>query len=301
MPATYYALGLVGYPLGHSFSPQLHTTALRECSLCGEYRLYPLASTPQGLKDLRELMEKVRNRELQGLNVTIPYKRTASILVDCLSSIAQGSGAVNTVLFREGELIGENTDVDGFWRDLARSFPTLTRSQEGCNTPTQPEPISCREALVLGAGGSARAVVYALCRASWKVVIAARRQEQVNELAADFSAYHHLIFGRELSWSALHEVITQHDIRLIVNTTPLGMPPYEDLSPWCEGLPFPRQAVLYDLVYNPAETLLIKQARLAGLEAVNGLGMLLEQAALSFELWTGIHPPVEAMRKAIQE
>ena len=154
-------------------------------------------------------------------------------------------------------------------------------------------------ALVIGAGGSACAVVYTLVRKGWRVTIAARRLEQAQELA-----YRYLGGGPEAIISAIKlsksEIISlEMPISFIVNTTPIGMWPNIDDSPWPENLSLSNDAMVYDLVYNPSETKLVKEARAAGLIAVTGLGMLIEQAALAFERWTGIPANRDAMRNAV--
>jgi shikimate dehydrogenase len=304
VPQAYFALGLVGYPLGHSLSPLLHTAALKACGLQGEYRLYPVTPSGGELETLRSLLDEVRRGRLQGLNVTIPHKQAVLPFLDHLSPTAQGVGAVNTIFYRDGRLVGENTDVAGFWADLAKNFPSPTGSGVSGEGPAgggrgdhgdQLPP----EALVLGAGGSARAVVYSLSQAGWSVVVAARRLEQVRELVKTFSVLKYPVSERELSQASLADLISGHEIRLIVNTTPLGMRTYLDASPWPAGLAFPERAFVYDLVYNPPQTVFMHQARLAGLGATNGLGMLLEQAVLSFELWTGVRPSIDILRKAL--
>jgi shikimate dehydrogenase len=200
---------------------------------------------------------------------------------------------VNTVLLEEGRVIGDNTDAPGFLADLHNLLDT----QPGTNISQQ------HFALVLGAGGSARAVVYALLKTGWRVVIAARRLEQAQALAAGFqpSALSVQLKAIRLSRASLiacHELWSA-DMPLIVNTTPLGMSPRVDASPWPAQVPFPKNARVYDLVYNPGETALVRAAREAGLAAATGLGMLIEQAALSIERWTGQIAPREAMRQAV--
>jgi shikimate dehydrogenase len=145
------------------------------------------------------------------------------------------------------------------------------------------------KALVLGAGGSARAVVYGLLHDRWDVTIAARRAEQAKQLAASFLQHKLRITNYELS------TIDLSSITLIVNTTPVGMTPNIDQSPWPENLPFPHQAAIYDLVYNPRETKLVREACAQGLRATTGLGMLIEQAALAFEIWTEHDPSHQLM------
>ena len=154
-------------------------------------------------------------------------------------------------------------------------------------------------ALVIGAGGSACAVVYTLVRRGWWVTIAARRLKQAQEIAYRYSSEdsNTLISAIKLNKSQINRV--ELPISLIVNTTPIGMFPNIDDSPWPENLSLPNDAMVYDLVYNPSETKLVKGTRAAGLIAVTGLGMLIEQAALAFERWTGIPANRDAMRNAV--
>jgi shikimate dehydrogenase len=149
------------------------------------------------------------------------------------------------------------------------------------------------QVLVLGAGGSARAVVYSLANVGWTVTVAARRIEQAQELATCCSPLVNACSFSELS------ALDLSTLSLIVNTTPIGMSPNINASPWPVGLAFPQNALVYDLIYNPRETLFVRQARAAGLCATTGLGMLVEQAALSFERWTGCTPPRDVMFNAV--
>jgi len=272
-------LGLIGYPLRHSLSPEIHIAALKACGLEGDYSLFPVS--PDDKQGLKSLLNRVRTGEITGLNVTIPHKQNVIPLLDKLTPTAQAIGAVNTIYLRDNKLIGDNTDALGFSADLKKFLTTETQRHGDIN------------ALVLGAGGSARAVVYALVNSGWNVTIAARRIEQAQELAASFTNYELQITNYE---SFIHHPST---FNLIVNTTPLGMTPNADQSPWPENLPFPNAAV-YDLVYNPRETKLVHNARSQGLPATTGLGMLIEQAALAFELWTGCNPPRGVLWNAVE-
>lgn len=277
---------LTGWPLGHSLSPLLHGAALSALGLKGEYHLLPVP--PGDSFALEALLEQVRGGQLQGLNVTIPHKQAVLPLLDELSPAARAIGAVNTLWMREGRLVGENTDAPGFLADLyAHLGDRLAENgRERC-------------AWLLGAGGSARAVAFALASEGWRVVVAARRLEQAEALAASLGSW--LDSGRfvPVSLAALPEGGVACP-QLIVNATPLGMTPQVDTSPWPEGLAFPRGACVYDLVYNPPETRLVREARRAGLEAVTGLGMLVEQAALALEKWIGLPVPREVMFRAVE-
>lgn len=286
---NFLKLGLVGWPLEHSLSPRMHNAALQTLGLAGEYRLYPIPPLPEGVTALAELLDRMRQGELKGLNVTIPHKQNVLSLLDEMTPAAQAIGAVNMIYSQGKHLTGNNTDAPGFLADLKRVFPSIFQ---------EPAPT----ALVLGAGGSARAVVYALAQAGWQVMVAARRVQQAEELAAsltlDRSTSINLSTSRVIPLQ-LQESTFAIPFSLLVNTTPLGMFPNIDTSPWPGGALFPAGAAVYDLVYNPPETALLRAARVAGLPTVNGLGMLFEQAVVAFETWTGRPAPREAMRSAL--
>jgi len=274
--------GLIGYPLGHSLSPILHTAALRACNLQGDYSLYPVE--PNDLPSLRDVLNKIRTGELTGLNVTIPHKQNIIQFLDELTVSACTIGAVNTIYLKEDKLIGDNTDAPGFLTDLNGFLKEDTDLIEEKDE---------KSVLILGAGGSARAVIYALQNAGWAIDIAARRIEQAQRLAN-----RHL---RVIPYDSFHISKLLSEIQLVVNTTPVGMSPNINASPWIDGLAFPQGAVVYDLIYNHRETLLVKQARVSGLRATTGAGMLIEQAALSFQLWTGQKIAHNVMLDAINE
>ncbi len=303
---TTILLGLIGFPLGHSRSPAIHNAALRALGLEGEYRLYPAPPLPEGELELEYYLNELRIGDILGLNVTIPHKQSVLGRLEDLTPTAQTIGAVNTILTYNGRLRGENTDAAGFLADLQRLAPDLFQGPLDLVGGGSFDKVGKRpSALVLGAGGSARAVVCALIKAGFNVTIAARHLEQADQIFCNFQQTvdgesHHSIV---LDCPGLTDFIKQSPspTSLIVNTTPLGMSPQIEASPWPDGLDFPKQAVLYDLVYNPAETTLMRQARRAGLSAFGGLGMLVEQAALAFTLWTGLPAPREIMREAAKQ
>jgi shikimate dehydrogenase len=276
-----FKLGLIGFPLGHSLSPHLHAAALRSTGLTGDYQLFPIQPFPEGQPALIELLRRLRQGDLHGLNVTIPHKQNVIPLLDELTPAAGAIGAVNTLYYRDGRLVGDNSDAAGFMTDLARFAPFTAGGQ----------PMT---ALVLGAGGSARAVVYALAHAGWQVRIAARRLEQARQLVESLKEFIGGLVAVPLEPAALTQPFS-----LLVNTTPLGMSPASFARPWPAELPFPSQAFVYDLVYNPPETRLVQEARAAGLRATNGLGMLVEQAILAFETWTARRPARQALWDAV--
>jgi shikimate dehydrogenase len=268
-------LGLIGYPLSHSLSPVIQTAALQSCGLEGDYSLFPIQ--PEDKQGLKDLLDRVRRGEIRGLNVTIPHKQNVIEFLDGLTPTANAIGAVNTIYQQSSKLMGDNTDAPGFLSDLKRFLTTeILRHGES-------------RALVLGAGGSARAVIYALLQDGWEVTIAARRMEQVQQLRNSFPD--HTLHITDFAFSN----IDISGISLIVNTTPVGMTPNVDQSPWPDNLPFPAGAGIYDLVYNPRETRLVRDARSQGRPATTGLGMLIEQAALAFEIWTDHFPSREIL------
>ena len=275
-------LGLIGYPLGHSLSPKIHSAALKAAGLEGDYSLFPIH--PDDIQGLKDLLARIRSKEILGLNVTIPHKQNVIPLLDDLTPSARSIGALNTIFFKDGKLIGHNTDAPGFLGDIQRCFPSLQKPGN---------------ALVLGAGGAARAVVSALLSDGWQVTLAVRPADvgQAEGLISSFNqdGLRHFV---EMTAEGLSSL--SGGIKLIVNTTPLGMSPASDTCALPEDFPFPSGAAVYDCVYNPRDTLLVKRARSAGMPAETGLGMLIEQAALAFEIWTGHNPPRDILRTAAE-
>jgi shikimate dehydrogenase len=277
MQSKFFQLGLIGYPLGHTFSPLIHTAAFKTCGLHGNYSLYPIPpDKPQGLTDL---LKRIRAKEIHGLNITFPHKLNVIPLIDELTPTAEAIGAVNTIYMRRNKLVGDNTDADGFLTDLKLTTGVPTFGQRP-------------SALILGSGGAARAVIYALSNDGWNITVSARSPGRLQEFVRRFNNIDIMDFNA---------LASQHsNYNLIVNTTPLGMIPNDDQSPWPE-MPFPIGAVIYDLVYNPRITKLVKAARAQGLSAVTGMGMLIEQAALAFEIWTGHSPSRPVLLEAVNQ
>ena len=253
-------LGILGHPVGHSLSPAMHEAALRELGIGGGYERL---DTPPAR--LSERLREVR-RGFRGVNVTVPLKELVVPLLDGLSPAARAIGAVNTVVNEGGRLLGENTDAAGFLRSLEEAG------------------VGGRRAVVLGAGGAARAVVYALRGAGYEVGIVNRTRARAEALARAFGA----------------RVVGPADVReadLVVNATSVGLG-----DPSATPLPaefLPSSGFAVDLVYRPLRTRFLREAEERGLAVVDGLGMLLWQGVLAFELWTGREAPVEAMRRAL--
>lgn len=277
---------LLGYPLSHSLSPAMHNAALREVGLNDwRYDAMPIES-----ERLSEAVQLIRGDDYAGANVTVPHKEKIISLLDGITPVAEAIGAVNTIVKvgadgrpplrgEPSRLIGHNTDAAGLLADL---------HMHGVK-------IQDRVVLVLGAGGSARAAVAACAGMGAKIKIIARRRDQAESLISNLQLP---ITVYDLTINDLHRA--SHDCSLILNCTPLGMNPNMDSSPWFDSVPFPKESFVYDLVYNPRETKLVKQARAQGLNAATGLGMLIEQGALAFELWTGVSAPRKLMRETVE-
>jgi shikimate dehydrogenase len=287
LSTRYFQLGLIGYPVSHSLSPKIQNAAIKACELEGNYSLFPVH--PDDLQGLKDLLARVRSGEITGLNVTIPHKQNVIPLLDELTPTAKAIGSVNVIYLRDQKLVGDNTDAQGFLADLKRFLATVPSGDD--KTLRHGE----LNALVLGAGGSARAVVYALLNDGWKVTIAARRFEQAQQLSQSFPNYELPVTNYQLSTFQLS------NLQLIVNTTPIGMTPNIDQSPLPQNISIPKETMIYDLVYNPQETRLVKDARAQDLQATAGLGMLIEQAALGFQLWTGHPAPRDVMCAAVDQ
>ena len=274
-------VGLLGWPVSHSLSPAMHNAAFAHLEL--DWRYVPLPVDPARPQAIPEAVAGLRALSLRGANVTVPHKQAVMRCVDRLTPAAEVIGAVNTlVVEKDGSLLGDNTDAAGFIGDLRDHGVDL---QE-------------RHVLVLGAGGSARAVVYGLAQAgAARIAIANRTVATAQALAAALQPH---VPGCPLTALALPAdlpgLAAQAD--LIVNCTSLGMTPNVDTSPWPDELPFHSGQIVYDLVYNPADTRLLRQAARAGVQAIGGLGMLVWQGAFAFERWTGTPAPVDIMRAA---
>ncbi len=270
-------IAIIGHPLAHSLSPVFQQAALDYCQL--DIKYVAKETKPE---ELEAAIAGLRLPDSLGANVTVPYKERVLPLMDGTDYLAGRIGAVNTIVSRNGRLTGYNTDAYGFIEALRR---------KGCFAPRG------KKALLLGAGGAARGVAFALAREGASLVIANRTLSRAESLAEDLAEE-----GASVTSVPLASVDQRvaRDCQLIVNCTTVGTrgSPGEQMSP----LPvesIPPTALVYDLVYNPPETPFLRLARQKGAATLNGLPMLVYQGSASFELWTGRTAPVEVMFESV--
>jgi shikimate dehydrogenase len=266
-------VGLIGYPVEHSLSPAMHNAAFAHLGLGYHYMLLP---TPPG--ELERRVRECVERGFTGWNVTVPHKEGMARMLDDMSDEVRATGACNTVLVASGKLRGFNTDTIGFMRGL----------EEAGGIPAG------SKAVVLGAGGAARGVAWALGQAGHRVTILSRKPEQAREVAKTIGVEAGLLDAETLQG----ELEGAH---LLVNCTPAGMWPHVEDSAVPDGVRIPANMLVYDLVYRPRPTLMLRKAAEAGCRTQDGLAMLVYQGAAAFEIWTGRPAPIEVMRRACAE
>jgi shikimate dehydrogenase len=266
---------LLGHPVAHSMSPTIQNAAFAACRLPHHYEAIDVAAP-----DLAAALVDLRRDDCLGANVTVPHKQAVAPALDGVDADARVAGAVNTIVSSGGRLLGHNTDIEGAWRGLLQ--PAIDSIRGG-------------QVLVVGAGGGARAVIGALARSGpqgpAEVVVAARRLPQAEEVAELGSGLR--LRMRARPWRELGDAV--EPAQVLINCTPLGL--YGE-DPF-EGLPLTGRVVL-DLAYRPGGTPLVRRAHSEGLRALQGDQMLLHQGALAFRLWTGVEPPMAAMRAAME-
>jgi shikimate dehydrogenase len=278
-------VGVMGWPIAHSLSPAMHNAAFEALGM--NWRYVPLPVRPG---EVGAAVEGLKALGFRGCNVTVPHKEAVIPHLDRIPPRVAAFGAVNTLILDRAEdgscaITGENTDVQGFVHALR---------QEGVDP-------AGRRVLVVGAGGAARGVIYGLCGVgAAAVTVLNRTPERAETLVADLSAQagETKLETGALTREALADRAQAAD--LLIQSTTVGMWPHTEASIWPDDLPLPAHLVVCDLVYRPIETRLLRQARAAGATAVDGLGMLIGQGALSFEMWTGVWPPEDVMRAACE-
>lgn len=257
----------------------MHNAAFAEAGL--DYVYVPFHVRPT---DLRDALEGFKACRIIGVNVTVPYKQRVIPFLNQISQEAALIGATNTLIFEQGKITGENTDASGF---------LLAMVHAGFEVPRN------GSAVVIGAGGSARAIVVALARETLQsIVITNRTASKAVALAADLSDKTGVkIRGMGLDDARLPDTVSMS--QLIVNTASASMDFSHPLLIRPEWLT--AKSIVYDIIYTPPETRLLKAASLQGCHTIGGLGMLLYQGAIAFEKWTRVAPPIDVMRRALQE
>jgi len=269
--------GLIGYPIEHSLSPLMQNAAFKHLSINAEYKLFSLQE-----KELPDFFKDFKKNNICGLNVTVPYKQKVQPFLDKISPEAKLIGAVNTIRCTSVGLEGFNTDGDGFLKHL----------KEDLKFNPQGKTIA-----VLGAGGASRAVSVSLARCGpKKIALYDIEKEKLIGLAAHLKDN---FKGTQIIASDSIGGLGILQADLVVNATPIGM---KEKDPCLLSADLINNKTLfYDVVYNPKETKLLKLARESGAATSNGIGMLLYQGVMAFEIWTGQSAPVDVMRKALME
>ncbi|XPV76063.1 MAG: shikimate dehydrogenase [Desulfovibrio sp.] len=260
--------GIIGHPLGHTMSPTLHNWGFATKSIQATYGPWP--TTPE---ELPAFMERFRNEPIHGLSITIPHKEAVGEYADELTEAAKNAGAVNTLYRRGDKIIATNTDINGI------------------SDPVKARALDIQSALILGAGGAARAAVYAMKEMGVShIYISNRTESRAQELADEF----HINLT---PWNDRANL----SFDLLINSTPLGMSGnLEALNPWPEETILPANAYIFDLVYNPMETQLLKFAKRCGCKTISGLEMFIYQGLEQFRLWTGEELDAQKARELIE-
>ena len=269
-------VGLIGHPVEHSFSPPMHNAAFAELEMDYAYVAFDVDPA-----DLKSAVEGARSLGIKGLNVTIPHKIEVMGHLDEIDEVAGLIGAVNTIDFKD--MKGYNTDGIG----AVRAIEEVT-------------PIKNRNVVVAGAGGASRAISFYIAKyGADKLTILNRNVERAGALADDVSDSGLIDEVRAGSISEISTCLEDADI--LIDTTPLGMHPHIDDEPVALASDMHEDLVVFDAVYNPNETVLIKEALKAGAKPVYGIKMLLYQGAESFRIWTGKEAPVDVMEAALKK
>ena len=271
--------GIIGDPIEHSMSPVMHNTAFQTLGLDYAYVPFKVKSL-----ELRKAIEGIRGLNIRGVNVTIPHKVAVLQLLDRIDPLAEKIGAINTIVNDNGILTGYNTDATGFLQALR---------EKGIDAAE-------KRVLLLGAGGAGRSISNILAAERAKLVVLNRKQRQssmdnLTRRLAD--SYRADIKIGELNYENLKKAIL--DVDILVNATSLGMSPDSDQTPVPAELLHANMTV-FDIIYNPLPTRLLREAKAAGAMTIDGLEMLVQQGALSFEKWTGTKAPVDVMRKSVE-
>ncbi len=260
---------LMGYPVGHSVSPAMHNAAFKELSMPHSYGLFEV----QRDQLAQVVQDKLRVTEFGGANVTIPHKMEIIKYLDELAESAKKAGAVNTIEYRNGRLIGHNTDALGGVRALTETYGEISGSK----------------VVLLGAGGAASALAAELAPNVDTLVILNRSVEKARELSNRLSG--------NTSYGSIKDQVVIESADILINATPVGMHPKTAESPvdpkWLHS-----DLLVYDIIYNPQKTQLLRDAEDTGARTLGGLWMLVYQGVEAFKIWTGVEPSADTMYDA---
>ncbi|HIS29292.1 MAG TPA: shikimate dehydrogenase [Candidatus Avamphibacillus intestinigallinarum] len=271
-------LGLIGYPLGHSASPWIHENFMKKIAETGTYEKFTIEPGP----DFGERIATLKSANLDGFNVTVPHKETIIPYLDELSEDAKNMGAVNTVAQVNGKWIGYNTDGSGYVRSLENAYPELTTDKE-------------QKIIILGAGGAARGIYYALMKAGYHTIdLANRTVSTAKEIATLNDGKVHT---RIKTLEEAEATIGEYDV--IIQTTSVGMEPNVQAS-IISLKHLKEKTIVSDIVYKPLDTKFLTEAKTYNGRIHYGHAMLLYQALYAFEIWSGKEVPIENMDEALK-
>ncbi|ABR54162.1 shikimate 5-dehydrogenase [Methanococcus vannielii SB] len=270
-------LGLIGHPVEHSFSPIMHNAAINDLKINYVYLGFDISN-----ENLKNVVNSAKTLSILGFNVTIPYKVEIMKYLDKIDDTAKFIGAVNTVKIENGEAVGYNTDGIGAKKSLEEEIGKFNN----------------KNILMIGSGGSSRSISFELAKEN-EITIINRNIKNAKELSFEISK--NLAtkeYGEKyLKYGDLSTDISKFDI--IINTTPVGMYPDVNSKPVIPLKNAKNDAIIMDIIYNPFEPVFLKEAKKYGLKTLNGLGMLIYQGAVSFEIWTGFKPDTNVMKNSI--
>jgi shikimate dehydrogenase len=265
---------IIGDPVQHSLSPVIHNAAFNEVGLNLVYVAFNV-----GVTELKDAILGAKTLGIHGLNITMPHKHSVMNYLDKINMTAKNIGAVNTILNKNGILIGYNTDGSG---------AMLALKENGICTEE-------KKLVLLGAGGAAKAIAYQAAQEVEELVILNRTVEKAKQLAKILHSFNAKVIGKMLSNNVLYKELTTANI--LVNATSVGMYPDNNNSPVPSDL-LTSDLCVMDIIYNPLNTKLLNDAKYAGAKTITGVDMLIYQGAVAFEIWTKCTAPVEVMKKA---
>lgn len=262
--------GIFGNPVEHSLSPVIHNHCFQNNNINAVYLAFKVT-------DIKRAIESIRDLNMKGVSITIPHKIDAMNYCDEIDPLAQEIGSINTIINTEGKLKGYNTDGYGAYLSLINEDITIKN----------------KKILILGNGGSARAIAFTLKNEGGFPIICGRNAEKAQALAHDMGTKDFTTFSQLT-------INYMKDIHIIINTTPIGMAPQEEVSPINEDL-FNESHIVFDIIYSPHNTVLLKNAEKKNCTIVHGINMLINQAIKQFDIWTNVKPPVEDLLNLVQK